>query len=312
MTVSHREHVADLLPAYAGGTLPAADALRVAAHAAGCPECARDLAEWRSLAEAARQTVAAVDAPPPSASVLARVWAEIDADAAGAGRPARPAVSAAPAAGRRARLLWDLLRGQLPLVRQGIWVASALTMALGVLVALAVQDASGAGLLFGVIAPVVAAIGVAFLYGPENDPSLEIALGTPTSPRLVLLARLTLVFGYDLLLALGATLLLAAGTEGGAAWPLVSLWLGPMLFLSGFALVGSIVVGSAAGVAIALGLWASRLLVAVGGVGRTDDGAAGPLAGFWRADPALLSLGAVLLAIAVLAVPRRERLTAAA
>lgn len=307
MTESYRDHLADLLPAYAGGSLPAADALRVAAHTAGCPRCASDLADWRSLAAAARETVVAA-VPPPPASVMAGVWAEIDASAVGA-RGVEPPAAMAP--GRRVRLLWDLLRGQVPLVRHGIWLASALTMTLGVLVALAAQDGSGAGLVFGLIAPVVAGIGVAFVYGPENDPSLEIALGTPTSPRLVLLARLTLVFGYDLLLALGATLLLAVDKDAGGVWPLVSLWLGPMLFLSGLALVCSIVVGSTTGVAIASGLWAGRLVVAVGGVGRTD-GAEGPLAGFWRAEPALAGLGAVLLAIAVLAVPRRERLTAAA
>lgn len=305
MTSLQDEHVADLLPAHAAGTLPPVEARWVAAHATSCSACAADLDEWAAVAEAARTTVAAV-APPPR-SVMARVWAEIDGEPAGSAR-ARQTAAAAP--DRRWRFGWDLVRGQVALVRQGSWAASALTMALGVAVALAARDASGAGFVFGLIAPVVAAIGVAFVYGPENDPSLEIALGTPTSSRAVLLARLTLVFGYDLLMALGATLLLAVAKDGSGAWPLVSLWLGPMLFLSGFALICSIVVGSTTGIAVALGLWASRLFVAVDGIGRTGEG--GPLAGLWRSDPALLGVGAALLLLAVLAVPRRERLAAAA
>jgi hypothetical protein len=206
-------------------------------------------------------------------------------------------------------LLWDLIRAQVPLVRRGIWAASAVTMALGVVVALAARDASGAGLLFALVAPVVAAVGVAFVYGPENDPSLELALGTPTSPRLVLLARLTLVFGFDLLVALAATLLLVAPRGDAAVWPIVSLWLGQMLFLSGLSLVVSLVVGPAAAILGALTLWSTRILAAMppeGAPVRADG--VRLLDAVWQAGPALAVGGAVLIAAAVVYLPRQERL----
>jgi hypothetical protein len=182
-------------------------------------------------------------------------------------------------------------------------------MALGVVVALAARDASGAGLLFALVAPAVAAVGVAFVYGPENDPSLELALGTPTSPRLVLLARLALVFGFDLLVALGATLLLVAVRGDAAVWSVVSLWLGPMLFLSGLGLVVSLAVGPAAAALGALTLWSTRVLAAMppGGSPAGVDGHR-LLDGAWQAGPALAVIGLGLLAAAVVFVPRQERL----
>ena len=52
----------------------------------------------------------------------------------------------------------------------------------------------------------IAAACVSFIYGPENDLAYELALSTPTSPRTILLARLALVFGYNLGLVPIATL----------------------------------------------------------------------------------------------------------
>lgn len=63
----------------------------------------------------------------------------------------------------------------------------------------------------------IAAVGLALVYGPEVDPGLELALATPTAPRSVLLARMTLVFAYDLGLALAANAVVLA-VRGDVTW----------------------------------------------------------------------------------------------
>jgi len=124
-----------------------------------------------------------------------------------------------------------LLRAQLRVVRGEIWAASALVMALGLLVTLATYSAAEAWLLV-LIAPLVAATGVAFIYGPDVDPALEIELATAVPPRLVLSARLALVFGFNLMMGLAVSVILALVSAEVAFWPLVSAWLAPMSFLS--------------------------------------------------------------------------------
>ena len=81
----------------------------------------------------------------------------------------------------RAHLQWAywLLRAQMRIVRAELWLGSAFVIALGVLVTLA---ADLQALPFVLIAPIVAAVGITFLYGPSNDPALEIELTTAVSP----------------------------------------------------------------------------------------------------------------------------------
>jgi len=185
-------------------------------------------------------------------------------------------------------------------------------MALGCVVALLAVSASAAGAALAVFVPVIAAVGVAFVYGPENDPSLEVALSTPTPPRLVLLARLVLVYGYDLALALAATGALAlVRADVGLVWPLVSLWIGPMLFLSALALLLSLLFGSAPAILAALGLWATKLFAS--GYASSTFAPAGLdlIDAFWRTNLVLVPLAALCLAVAILQAPRVRQRSAA-
>ena len=289
-------HVTDLLPAYLNATLEAREERRLGEHLRDCPGCRAELGSWKSVRDAVAVSQEAAPAPPPAvlAGALARVRQEE--------RGTSPLVS-------RLSLAWQLLVRQLPLVRREIWAASAVTVGLGCLVALLTAAPSAAGTPLAVLAPAVAAVGVSLVYGPENDASLEVALSTPTPPRLVLLARLVLVYGYDLALALSASGLVALVSGGTGLWPLVSLWIGPMLFLSSLALLLSLVVGPTPAIMAALTLWATKLLA-------TGDGAlrfftpvwADRIELFWQANPILLPLAAALLAVAVLLVPKLERL----
>jgi hypothetical protein len=158
---------------------------------------------------------------------------------------------------------WLLLRSQLRVVRRELWTASALVMALGTLVTVSVVDPSAPDAVLPIVffAPLVAALGIAFLYGPDVDPALEIELAAPLSTRVVLLARLVLVSGFNLLLGLIASFALVAITPALSFWPLVTTWLAPMAFLSALAFLLTMwSTDPSLGVLISLGLWMLQAL----------------------------------------------------
>jgi hypothetical protein len=158
------------------------------------------------------------------------------------------------------RFAWLLLQAQLKVVRREIWAASLLVMALGTLIALPPVSADSTWPM-ALFAPIVAATGVAFIYGPLVDPALEIELATPVSPRLVLLARLVLVFGFDLALGLVASVALAMLNADLSFWPLVMSWLAPMAFLSALAfLLTALSSDSLLGMLVSLVLWGMQAI----------------------------------------------------
>jgi hypothetical protein len=102
--------------------------------------------------------------------------------------------------------------------------------------------------LVWLIAPGVAAMGIAFAYGPGTDPAWELSLSCAVPDRMVLFARGAAVF------AVNAALGLLASTVSGAAAALTFGWLVPMTAVSALALAVSVTarsasVGAGAGVA---------------------------------------------------------------
>jgi hypothetical protein len=98
------------------------------------------------------------------------------------------------------------------------------------------------------LAPAVAAAGIAYAYGPGIDPAWELSRSMAVGDRMVLLARALAVFG------LNAALGLAASAASGVAATLTVGWLVPMtaacaLALAAATLANSANVGVAAGVA---------------------------------------------------------------
>ncbi len=139
-----------------------------------------------------------------------------------------------------------LLRAQLRVVRGEIWWSTGIVMLIGVVVTLTTYDPSNTGLLpFAVLSPVMAAIGVALLYDSDIQLVLELENSTPASTRLLLLARLTLVFGFNLLLGLFGSVALALLQSDLSLWPLIQSWLAPMAFLSCFAFFLSVITSDA-------------------------------------------------------------------
>lgn len=157
--------------------------------------------------------------------------------------------------------LWLLLVAQARVVRREIWAASALVMALGVVVSVVWQGGDSAtGLPLALLAPVVAAMGIATLYSP-TDGVWELERTTAVPPRLLLLARLLLVFGFDLALAVLGSLVLALFTPQVGLWLLVSTWLAPMTFLAALAFLITVIAGAVEmGMLVSLGLWALQAI----------------------------------------------------
>ncbi|MDL1883249.1 hypothetical protein FBR01_06330 [Anaerolineae bacterium CFX8] len=158
---------------------------------------------------------------------------------------------------------WPLLilRAEARIIRREIWLASALVMALGVLTTLGINSTNAATPLT-ILAPVVAAVGMALLYDSDMEQVLELADSTAVSARLLLLARLTLVFGFNLALGLGGSVALSLLRADMLLWPLVMSWLAPMAFLSALAFLLSVVTGDAiAGAVFSLAIWGMHVFV---------------------------------------------------
>lgn len=105
------------------------------------------------------------------------------------------------------------------------------------------------------VAPAVAAAGVAYAYGPATDPAWELAQTMAVSDRMVLLVRVLAVFATDAVLGLAASL---------ASYHAVGItvnWLIPMTAVSTLALAAATLTQSSdAGATIGLSGWAITVL----------------------------------------------------
>jgi hypothetical protein len=205
------------------------------------------------------------------------------------------------------RFVLELLRGERRLIRRSVLLSSAVVMTIGVL--LMVVDAAGPGAwgagLLAVVAPVAAAGAVAGVAGPSRDPARELLLATPTSPRLVLLARLALVFTYNFALAVLASIVatvLPVGQEGLVF--LVFSWLGPMALLSALGLLLAAWVGHEIAMAVVYTCWGLRVLVATSVV--TTGWLEAAVRAIWSTNVGTLLAAAVLTGAAVIVAGRGE------
>ena len=130
------------------------------------------------------------------------------------------------------------------------------------------------------VAPAVAAAGIAYAYGPGIDPAWELSCSMAVSDRMVLLTRALAVFG------LNAALGLAAAAASGAAAAVTFGWLVPMTAVCALALAAATLARSAnVGVAAGLAGWVITVLSAQAASGRftaavTDSALVGPYLAF--------------------------------
>jgi len=200
----------------------------------------------------ALRAVRAQSLPEPGAAHLARVLAAVHAaqDRAAAADlwPLSP-----PRAGAGASLL-VAVRSQLPVVGLPLWLACALVIALGVLIGNLWLQPFVSPLLL--TAPPLAALGVGYAFRAVDADMAELERACPVHPVELAVARLLLVVGVDLALALvlmpwntGAPLV--SGGDIG----LILDWLAPLLLCSGVSLLGTQRYGVLAGTLGGLGVW---------------------------------------------------------
>jgi hypothetical protein len=271
----------ELLPLYAAGQLDNVVRAEVETHLAACAECHADLELWRAVSTEIGASNRLLIAPASLVDcALERVRTPYGFNLA-------------------CLRAWQLLHAQTFLVQREMWPACAAVMALGVIIALLSNHIEA--IYF--IAPLVAASSLTILFGPDHDPALELVLATPTSPWKVLLARLSIVSAYNLLLALAASLVLLLIVPPGLLGTLILGWLGPMAFLSALALLLSLWLGTGNAVTIAYVLWLAQYIpyqsLSVWMVSPAWEPVILAYQGFWRSPLLLFSFAICLVGIAL-------------
>jgi Putative zinc-finger len=299
----------DQLQWLVNGTLSPQECSAVEAHLTGCASCQAEVRVWTEL----RQALQGVGAqtPEPRADLFPLIEQRLDL------LPSPVPWFGLP---RLLQVCWLVLSvigehlfAQVRLIRRDLfWMPFFIVPLVVVMVSLP-RPWSQAVNTAALLAALLTALSMAFLYGQQVDPAREIAMVTRTSPRLVLGVRCGVVFGYDLLLNCGLVLpLLVLHGTVTPAWFLVN-WLAPLCCLSAIALLLGILVNASTAVFVCILLWALRLL---GSVQALLLGGEPPLSetfwqqhyeGFWHQGLLLfvVALLAVLLAFSL--VERKER-----
>ncbi len=286
--MNEHQEIESLLLLYVSGRLEPEQRARVEKHLAACASCRADLALWRGVADEIQAANRRVSAP---AGLAGKALARIETQSPKASLPLPGYLNRA----------WQLLRSQVPLLRHEIWMVSALVFCLGYLASVFLRTAIG----FQALVPLIATSGIAVLYGPEYDPNIEMALATTTSPRQILLVRLVLVFGYNLLLSLAVSLALLPVVPQLALGQLILAWLAPMTFLSGCALFLSLWIGPDVAISVTYLAWLTRIILGGSKVNppvilpNFVQSLADMFRQFWNNPQALLALGVLIAAIAI-------------
>jgi len=243
MINAHKRHE-NLLLLFVAGQLSDAEHNEMKKHLATCVECQADLALWETVSAEIRETSQRVH---PPANAVAVALSRVQRTSTKGKQIQSPNLM------RRA---WSLLQAQVSLVQREMWPVSAALMALGIIVALLSEHVEAIYFL----APLVAAASLSVLFSPEYDPAYELTLSTPTSPWKVLLARLSIVSTYNLLLTLLAALALLVMIPAELLGTLILGWLAPMAFLSTLALLLSLWIGTSNAIAITYILWIAQYM----------------------------------------------------
>ncbi len=255
-------------------------------HLSGCSDCQADLTLWALVSSEINASNSAIAAPIHLADY------------------ALETIHTPSKLTRAFKNTAQLLRVQLLLMHNELWVGSAALMFIFLAMALLVARVE----VLHFFVPMVATGTVTLIYGSEHDPAAELTFATPISPWKILLARLTLVSAYNVFLALCATVGLLLILPPQALGELILGWLAPMTFLSALALLLSLWIGTSNALFISYTLWSAQYL-ALTSVGEWFAFLTPWLESyrqFWN-DPALLFiLGFALILFALWSTGREQ------
>lgn len=292
------EHYHDQIPMYVIGRLDQAERSKLERHLSDCPSCREELRLWQAVSGEIKAETESNPAPADLADrALIRIHTREESGKATSSR----LISAC------LRVI-NLLRAQVYMIKRELWPASAGVMALGVTLALISVHAEAVSFLI----PMVAAASMAFLYGPEHDPAYELAESTPTSAWKILLARLSVVSVFNLVLALLASLAMLLIVPPELLGMIILGWLAPMAFLSALALLLSLWMKTGNAIMVAYGLWILQYLrisylLESWGISVNYDAFLEVYRHFWQSPELLLILSFVLLGAALLSLRFSER-----
>jgi hypothetical protein len=205
----------------------------------------------------------------------------------------------------------SILKRQIPLLHKSLWIGTPLFMLLWCILAFyrVIGGVGGwhrAALYLALFTTISAAAGTAFIYGGENDAGLELTLSTPTSIRGIMFYRFLLVAGYNMLLSAGASAVIAL-MHGGSLWEIIQLWLGPLVLLSSFTLMLSMLIGSWLALSAAVIVELSQSLA----VNSQEHWLSIQLSfsSNWQTSPTILCLALLLIVFALFYASRQPRLS---
>lgn len=293
------KHYLDQMPLYVAGQLLPDEISALENHLRGCSVCREELKFWRALAGEVNAASSKIAAPPDLAVyALNRIQNEPIS-----GPPFRQTGASTALAHTL-----SLLHAQAYLPRREMWQTNAAVMALGVIVALISNHVEAVSF----IAPMAAAASLAMLHGPAYDPAYELVLATPTPAWKILLARLSVVSAYNLLLALLASVAMLLIIPPGLLGMITIGWLAPMAFLSALALLLSIWIGAGNAISLAYGLWLLQFLQISAFFKSWEysshwEAFINAYQSFWQSSGLLLALALVLLGVALLSTRFTER-----
>lgn len=306
---SHSRCPVDQLQWFVNGTLSEQERRSIEAHLIECAACRTEVAAWSELRQAMRGVSA--QTPEPRADLFVQIEQRLDLVPSLARRFYLPHLL---------RVCWLVLSvaaahflAQARLIRRDLfWMPLVIVPLAGTIVYLPRPWQQMTGTV-ALLAALVTALGMAFLYGQRVDPAREMALATRTSPRLVLAVRCCLVFGYDLLLNCGLVLpFLALHGAVTPAWFLTN-WLAPLCCLSAIALLLSILINAGTAVVVCALLWMLRLLAGVQTI-LLGGGQMLPQAlwqqqyeHFWHQGPLLFAITILAVALTFVVLERKER-----
>jgi hypothetical protein len=220
-----------------------------------------------------------------------------------AASPVRLAVRAG-AAGRTPSLSWlyEVLRTartQVSLLHGSFWLVSAAVTLVGAYLELSRLDA-GSVFFLQALGPLLAFFGISAAFRGIERHTLECELACPPSALQLVVARLVVVLGYDVSLAIGFGAVL--WRFGGVSFLAVTLhWLMPLLLVAGCALVLSLRLPSAMAAALSYVGWLSALIIANAGMQWAARLSFAIPAG---GEVAMGALGLILLCVAAGYFPR--------